>query len=802
MEVALKDKIGALIREMTLEEKAALCTGCGMWRTAAIPRLGIPAIVMNDGTNGVRNDKEQVKASVEELRESELAVREGEVDHFFAQTDFIDLNQDSVLLARYRPATCVPTGSAIACSWDVDLIKAVGKALGEECREFGVDLLLAPGVNIRRTPLGGRGYEYYSEDPLVAGEMGAAFVSGVQGEGVGACVKHFACNNSEYQRTVMSSDVDERALWEIYLRTFERIIKKASPWALMSSYNKLNGAQASQNRYLLTEALREKMGYEGTVISDWWGVKDRVEAARAGNDLEMPENPNNRGLLVQAVKEGRLEESVLDRLCSNVLKLVFTAKEGEKRPSRADFMSHHQLARRAAAESMVLLRNEDSLLPIDPERVSSIAVLGGMAMHPRYQGAGCATIHPTFMSIPLEEIRRRAGEGVVVRYAEGYTPEDETGEEILRNARSVAEKSDIAIVFAGLAIAADTEGSDRRDLEIAEGHKKLIEEVCSVQKNVVVVLSNGDAVTMDPWIGKVGAVIDQFYSGQAGGAAVCDLLFGDVNPSGKLTVTFPRRLEDAPAFLHYPGEAGRHLYSEGIYAGYRYFDKRKIEPLFSFGFGLSYTSFDYSKLKLRSAELGEGEALEFSLSLTNAGGRDGKEVVQAYVTPKSPKLARPPRELKAFAKVAIKAGETIEVSMAIPYADLAYWDPEAHCWAVDSCEYELAVGKSSRDILLRGSFRVTAGKAGFAILRLDSVHADLFANPRAKELYVEYLYKKGILTEANGRKVLAVMQSSFVGIYNHLTGLLYQTIPRSEVQELLDKINAETAAAEGARQRR
>ena len=788
-------RIDELIREMTLEEKVALCTGSGMWRTAAIPRLGIPGIVLSDGTNGIRNDGEQIKASVEDLLMSELTINEGEVDRFFAQTDFINLDQDSALLARYSPATCVPTGSAVACAWDVDLAREIGKALGEECREFGVNVLLAPGVNIRRTPLGGRGYEYYSEDPIVAGEMGAAFVSGLQGEGVGACVKHFACNNSEYQRTLMSSEVEERALWEIYLRAFELIVRKASPWAIMSSYNKVNGVQASQNEYLLTECLRDRMGFLGAVISDWWSVKDPVESSAAGNDLEMPENPNNRALLIQAVEEGKLEESVLDNLCANVLRLVFAAKDGEGRPYRCDFLAHHQLARRAAAESIVLLKNEGGILPIDTARVSAIAVIGGIAGHPRYQGAGCATIHPTFVSIPLDEIRKRAGAGVAVRFGEGYTQDDETSEALLKAARSAAEKSDIAIVFAGLAIAADTEGSDRQDLEIAESHRLLIKEICAVQKNVVVVLSNGDAVTMDPWIRDVDAVVDQFYSGQAGGAAICDILFGDVNPSGKLTVTFPRRLEDTPAFLHYPGEAGKHLYGEGIYVGYRYYDKRRIEPLFPFGFGLSYTTFEYSNLRIGKANLRNGESLEFSLSLRNSGGRAGKEVVQAYVASISPKFARPPRELKAFAKVQLEAGKALDVRLSIPYADLAYWNPELRAWAIDSGEYELAIGKSSRDICLVGRFSVSGEAPRSAVLRLDSVHADLFANPVAVELYKEFLYEKGILNKDNERKVLAVMKSSFVGIYSHLTGLLYQRLSRSEVQELLDRINRESRAA-------
>lgn len=792
----MKDKIAGIIAQMTLDEKATLCTGLGMWRTAAIPRLGIPSIVMTDGTNGVRCDKAQIKMSVEALREAELVAKEGEVDHFFAQTDFIDLNQDSAMLARYSPATCVPTGSAIACSWDADLVEAVGKALGEECQQFGVNMLLAPGVNIRRTPLGGRGYEYYSEDPLLAGEMGAAFVRGVQGEGVGACVKHFACNNSEYQRTVMSSEVEDRALWEIYLRAFARIVEKASPWAVMSSYNKVNGVQASQNGFLLTEALRKRMGFEGTVVSDWWRIKDRVESAKAGNDLEMPENPNDRGLLIQAVKEGRLEESVLDGMCANILKLVFTAKANEKASLRVDFMAHHQLARKAAAESMVLLKNEGPVLPIDPKRVSSIAVIGGIAVHPRYQGAGCATIHPTFMSIPLEEIRKRAGDGIAVRYAEGYTPQDQTNEAMMKTARSVAEKSDLAIIFAGLAIAADTEGSDRQDLELAEGHRRLIEAVRAVQEHVVVVISNGDAVTMEPWVRSVPCLIDQFYSGQAGGAAVADVLFGDANPCGKITVTFPQRLEDTPAFLHYPGEKGRHLYGEGVFAGYRYYDKRKIEPLYPFGFGLSYSSYDYAELKIKRRELHEGESLEFAFDLTNAGSRAGKEIVQAYVAQRNPRLARPPRELKAFKKVALGPKETRELSLSIAYDDLAYWDPESRKWVVDSGEYELSVGKSSRDICLCGSFSVAAKNAGFPFLRLDSVHSDLFANARAKELYVAFLYEKGILTEANERKVLAVMKSSFVGIYNHLNGLLYQTIPRAEVQKLLDRINAEGGATD------
>ncbi len=800
----MEKSVRGIVDKLTLEEKAALCTGTGMWRTSAVARLGVPSIVMTDGTNGVRHDAGQIAMSVEQLRDSELLARgnggvESDVDHFFAQTEFIDLNQDSAMLVRYDPATCIPTGSAIACSWDRDLMEEIGRVIGEECQHFGVNVLLGPGVNIRRTPLGGRGYEYYSEDPLEAGELGAAFVRGIQGMGVGACVKHFACNNSEYQRTVMSSDVDERALWEIYLRAFERIVRSSKPWMIMSSYNRLNGVQAAENRFLLTEVLRDHMGFEGVVTSDWWGIKDRVAAARAGNDLQMPENPNDRGLLVRAVREGALDESVLDDLCARIVELAFKAKKNERPSLRVDFMAHHQLARRAAAESIVLLKNEGGILPIDPEHVSSIAVVGSIAMNPRYQGAGCATIHPTFLSVPLEEIRKKAGDAITVRYAEGYTQRDETDDALLKAAKEVAQKSDMAVIFAGLAVAADTEGSDRPDLEIAESHRRLIEAVCSVQKKLVVVLSNGDAVTMDPWIGKVAGVVDQFYSGQAGGAAIADVLFGDTNPSGKLTVTFPARIEDTPAFLHYPGENGHHLYGEGIFVGYRYYDKRAIAPLFPFGFGLSYTSFAYAKLRVANARLREDQILEISFDVTNTGTRSGKEIVQAYVSAPGVRFKRPPRELKAFSKVFIEPGATVTVKLAIPCEDLSCWDPQSKSWVVEPGDYTVFVGASSRDLCLSAPFAIANADAAHPVLRLDSVHSELFANPRAKEIYTEYLTKKGILTSRNRDKVLAVMENSFVGIYNHLTGLLYQEIPRAEVQEVLDRINRESGVVDAAR---
>lgn len=776
-------EIEIIIEEMSLEEKSELCMGKTKWSTKDFTHYGIPEVLMTDGTNGVRWNK--TTKEIEEEGKEELS--------FF---DVTDLSQDSRRIDYIHPSTCYPSGSAIACSWDRDLASKVGDAVAAECRQFGVSLLLGPGLNIRRHPLGGRGFEYFSEDPFLSGEMAAAFVRGVQKRGVGTTVKHFVCNNSEFQRTKMSSEVDERAFREIYLAGFERVVRQAKPWAVMSSYNKIRGEQAAEYKTLLNDILRVEWGFEGFVVSDWWAIKDRVKSALAGNDLEMPVNPKHVHILANAVRSGQLDSRVLDTMCRNILTFVRKAVESntiQKGPA-VNTEEHHRLARKAAAESAVLLKNANYTLPIDRSRVRKIAVVGDIALMPRYQGGGCALIHPTKLEIPLDEIRKAAGDSTKVVFSQGYNRNDTTTDDLLSAARKTAAEADIAVVFAGLKIAADMEGCDRTHLEIEQAHIDLINAVASVQSRTAVVLNNGDAVTMSPWIEKVGAVLEVFFGGQAGASAIADILFGDVNPSGKLTVTFPKRLEDTPAYLHYPGENGRHLYSEGICAGYRYYDYRKIELLFPFGHGLSYTEFTYSDLVLPKGPQRETDTIQVSLSVKNTGQKPGKEIVQIYIEPPISRLSRPVKELKGFTKIELDPNEEKQVTMVLQRRDFAYYDPAFSDWLVESGDYGILVGASSRDIRLKGSVSIRAEKQRFPLVTFETLHVELFSNEKAKQLYLDFLVSKGIVRrEEIDDAFIAVLEGNFVGIKNCLSSMFQSDIPDEELQALLDDINSKSA---------
>ena len=577
----MNKKIKEILNSLTLEEKASLCSGVGLWQTRPLEDKGIPEIWMADGSNGVR-----IMKPVNQERKQDTS-------------DFLkvtDLTQNSPTITNQYEAVCYPSGASLASTWDTELIEEMGEALGDECRYFKVNLLLAPGINIKRSPLGGRGYEYYSEDPYLTGKVAESFIKGVQKTGTGTSIKHFAANNAETLRINMSSDVDERALREIYLAPFEIGVKNAKPWTVMSSYNKVNGVQMAENRELLTDILRDEWGFNGVVVSDWGGVKDRIKALEAGNDLDMPENQRSNQSVVDAVRRGILSEAVLDQSVERILELVFKAKEQERFTDEMDFESHRNLSRKVAEESVVLLKNEKGLLPITKEKYKKVAVIGAFAREPRYQGGGCTLVNPIRISRPYEEMEKLAGKNIELTYAKGYELKDETSDELIHEAEEAAKEADIAVIFGGLWVAYDREGFDRKHLEIDSSHIRLIEAVSRVQKRVVVVLSNGDAVVMSPWLDHVGAVVEQFLVGETIGEALARVLFGEVNPSGKLPVTFPKRLEDTSAYPYFPGECSHHVYGEGIFVGYRYFDKKKIEPLFPFGYGISYTTFQYLSL--------------------------------------------------------------------------------------------------------------------------------------------------------------------------------------------------------------
>ena len=600
----MNKKIKEILNSLTLEEKASLCSGVGLWQTRPLEDKGIPEIWMADGSNGVR-----IMKPVNQERKQDTS-------------DFLkvtDLTQNSPTITNQYEAVCYPSGASLASTWDTELIEEMGEALGDECRYFKVNLLLAPGINIKRSPLGGRGYEYYSEDPYLTGKVAESFIKGVQKTGTGTSIKHFAANNAETLRINMSSDVDERALREIYLAPFEIGVKNAKPWTVMSSYNKVNGVQMAENRELLTDILRDEWGFNGVVVSDWGGVKDRIKALEAGNDLDMPENQRSNQSVVDAVRRGILSEAVLDQSVERILELVFKAKEQERFTDEMDFESHRNLSRKVAEESVVLLKNEKGLLPITKEKYKKVAVIGAFAREPRYQGGGCTLVNPIRISRPYEEMEKLAGKNIELTYAKGYELKDETSDELIHEAEEAAKEADIAVIFGGLWVAYDREGFDRKHLEIDSSHIRLIEAVSRVQKRVVVVLSNGDAVVMSPWLDHVGAVVEQFLVGETIGEALARVLFGEVNPSGKLPVTFPKRLEDTSAYPYFPGECSHHVYGEGIFVGYRYFDKKKIEPLFPFGYGISYTTFQYSAIRADRSQMKDTDTVTVSVDVTNTG---------------------------------------------------------------------------------------------------------------------------------------------------------------------------------------
>ena len=766
----------SLVDEMTNEEKADLLTGKGLWRTAANYRLNIPEIIMTDGTYGVRYSIEQIDGISDERTNLEafLSVVNQRADQSVAP-DF----------SSTRPATCFPNGSAFGCSWDVDLAYELGCALAGECQAYGVNLLLGPGINIRRTPLGGRSYEYYSEDPVLAGDLAASVINGLQKNGVGASLKHFACNNSEIQRTTMSSDVEERALREIYLAGFERAIRKSNPWTVMSSYNRLNGIQAAENHWLLTSVLRDEWNYDGLVISDWHGIKDRPAAAIAGNDLDMPESKSRRRRLLAALEDGSVPIAAVDQSCTRVLELVRRAKEGERRDATFDLEANHELARKMAAESIVLLKNEGPLLPL-PAGLTRIVVIGNPAVEPVIQGSGCATTRPTRVDIPFEHIQSFSGPDAEVNYFPFHGIDADASSATA--AMLAAAGADAVIVFANTDIAYDGEGTDRTDLHLAGDQDAFIERVAQVNPRTVVVLASPDAVEM-PWLKHVPAVLSTFLAGQGMGGAVAEILFGHRNPCGKLTATFPARLEDTPAFLLYPGENDRHSYAEGIFVGYRYYDRRSIAPLFPFGFGLSYTTFAYSELNLDRAILSEDDMLTVSFAVTNTGSVTGKEICQVYCGARKPQLHRPERELKGFAKLELHPGETRRIEIAIDARDLRYFDPAHQRWLLDGGPHRIDVAASSRDIRLSGEVVCEPAQTAARRLTLESQPFLILDDPIGFEKLHAFFRSRLALDDAGAGQLINYCRTSFVGIHSTIAWFAGETITEGEVQNVIDSIN-------------
>jgi beta-glucosidase len=706
-------KINDLIKKMTLEEKAALCTGASPWTTTPVERLDLPELTVSDGPHGVRR--------------------------------VADINN---LIAASLPATCFPTASCMASTWDVDLIYAMGQALAEECIALKVDVVLGPGANMKRTPLGGRNFEYYSEDPFLAGQMAASFIAGVQSKGVGTSLKHYAANNQEFQRLSISSEMDERTLREIYLPAFETAVKKAKPWTVMCAYNKLNGTYCSENHRLLVDILKDEWGFEGFVVSDWGAVHDRVASLKGGLDLEMP-GPKERRVkaVVEAVRSGAMGESVLDESVRRILGIVFKAAETSK-GGLFDTAAHHALARRMAAEGMVLLKN-NGILPLKEQQ--HIAVIGRAAEEAHFQGGGSSHINPTQVDNPFKELQKSAGE-TKLTYAEGYPAGTAFDQSLIDAAVKNARSADVALLYLALPDSKESEGYDRPDLDLTPQQVALIKAVTAVQPMTVVILNNGAPVVMSEWIDGTAAVLEAWMMGQAGGGAIADVLYGKVNPCGRLAETYPLKLVDTPAHINFPGGNGEVCYGEGIFIGYRYYDAKEVPVQFSFGYGMSYTTFTYKKPKVSAASFRDVDGLTVSVDVTNAGKVTGKEVVQVYVHDHKSGLVRPSKELKGFAKVELQPGETKTVTLALDFRAFAYYHPAYKQWITEDGEFDILIGASVNDIRCAQTVTLQSTQELPCILNRESTLRDWMEDPRGRRVF-EPLFQQ----------MVAPMQAAFGG---------------------------------------
>ncbi|GAA2093556.1 glycoside hydrolase family 3 C-terminal domain-containing protein [Brevibacterium salitolerans] len=781
----------------SLEDRAALGSGENFWHTRA--RGGIPSITLSDGPHGLRKQT-------------------GSADHLG--------------LSGSVPATCFPPAVGLGQSWDPALAERVGRALGREARAADVQVLLGPGINLKRSPLGGRNFEYFSEDPLHSGVLGAAWVRGVQAQGVGASLKHFALNNQEDDRMRVSADVDPRPLRELYLRAFRRVVTQARPWTVMCAYNAVNGVAASENRFLLTQLLREEWGWDGAVVSDWGAIRNRVAAVAAGLDLAMPSDGGaGDAQVVSAVRAGELDPAAVDRAARNVAVLATRGRAGQagrEQPGGETFdaEAHHSLAREAAARSIVLLQNDDALLPLGTG--GSLAVIGEFARTPRYQGGGSSHVNPTRLEKPLEEIRAAAPQAEV-SFAPGFTVDGSGADPALvAEAVAAARAADTAVVFLGLADAQESEGFDRTDIELPAEQLEVLAAVARVQPRSVVVLSHGGALRLAPVVAQAPAVLDGALLGQAGGSALAAVLFGEENPSGRLAETLPVRLEDTPAFLGFRSEHRHVRYGEGLFVGYRWYDARLLPVEFPFGHGLSYTRFAYEGLSLRTqtpteagqgpgagtegagpgahgraAEAGAGEdapaaeEIVAEVTVTNIGDRAGREVVQAYVSVPDSSVARAPRSLGGFADVELEPGESARVEVRIQRTELEYWDTRVDRFVLEPGRYEVAVGASSRDLRCTGEIELE-GESVRLPLTLESTVAEVLADPVAAAVLQPVMgfgtpgeeAEDGGGTSGEGLGVDMARMMADIPLAA-LTGFSGGAVTREQLAELLETANAQ-----------
>ena len=728
-----------IVEQLTLEEKIRLVTGYGSWHTYPVERLGIESIMMTDGPIGLRKVDEGETAS--------------------------------------HVSVCFPSGCLTACSFDRDLLEKMGETLGEECQAYEVGMILGPAINIKRSPLCGRNFEYYSEDPYLTGEVAAAYIKGVQSKGVGTSLKHYAMNNQEYRRMSYDAIVDERAMREIYLAGYETAVKKSQPTTLMCSYNLINGEHASESKKLLTDILRDEWGFQGAVISDWGAVHYRDKGLAAGLDLEMPGNNwANQGFIRTALADGALTIKELDTCVDRIITLV---KRIVKHPAKFDFEKDHDLTRRIAEESIVLLKNKNNILPLASE--TKVAVLGEFAVKPRIQGGGSAFINCYGVDITLDQLKERGN----VTYSKAFPSDGDTWEEAeLEAAVACAKEAEVAVVMAGLPDVYESEGFDRTHIHLPEAQNLLIRKLTDLGIPTVVVLQNGAVVDM-PWADAADAIVEAYLAGEGSGTAIARILYGEVNPSGKLAETFPLQLEDNPSYLNFPGDGYSVRYAESIYVGYRYYQKKRMNVLFPFGYGLSYTTFSYSNLRLDRSEMLDTDELNVTVDVTNTGNRFGKEIVQLYVSDKGDQTGRPQRpvrELKEFAKVALEPGETKTVSFRLSKRSFAYYEEQVKDWLVPTSEYAIEIGASSKDIRLSETVKITATKTVPLKIRPDTVFGELLRDPRTKQYTLDNLIKQ----EASG--ILSFSPEAIAALMDHnpIRGLRnFSNQPPQRVDEIM-----------------
>lgn len=745
-----------LIASMTLEEKAGMCSGADFWNTKSIERLGIPKVMMSDGPHGMRK-------------------QEGEADH-------LGLNESV-------EAVCFPAACATASSFDVDLIRQMGEILGEECQAENLSMLLGPAVNIKRSPLCGRNFEYFSEDPYLTGKMAAAYINGVQSWDVGTSIKHFAVNNQEYKRMCVSSELSERTLREIYLPAFEEAVKESQPKTVMCSYNKINGGFASENEELLTKILRDEWGFKGYVVTDWGAINDRVKGLKAGVDLEMPASGGyNDKKIVEAVKSGELDESILDRAVERILKVIFSYVDHRHLEAVFDREKDHKKAVEIETECAVLLEN-NGILPLKEEQ--NIVYIGEFAAKPRYQGGGSSHINASRVVSALETAEKKNRN---ISYVRGFSSErDEIEETEIKKAVQMAKEADVAVIFAGLPDIFESESYDRKEMNLPKCQDYLIEEVAKVQPNVVVVLHNGSPVET-PWADKVSAILEMYLGGQGVGEACDKLLYGKANPSGRLAESFPLRLEDNPSYLSFGGDGKTVDYTEGIYVGYRYYEAKKQPVRWAFGHGLSYTEFQYGNVQVSSDKLDDEKEILVEVDVTNTGKFAGKEVVQLYVADKNGTVNRPVKELKGFTKLFLMPGETKRVKLKISARDLSFYSEELKDWYAPSGTYELLIGHASDDIRVSRKITFTTKKVLPLCVTGATTIGELLTDSRTSATIAQMIaaLQKSEQSEANDtdsedESDSKMMQALLEGL--PLKSLPILGVPGETVQELIRNLN-------------